>query len=331
MTLAQGLDPSPHIAVLIPCFNEEAAVAGVVSGFARALPDAAIYVYDNNSTDRTAERAREAGAIVRRETRQGKGHVVRRMFADVDADAYVLVDGDMTYEAGAAAAMVEALFESRLDMVTGVRVPEGEGVYRPGHALGNRVLTGLIEQLFGSRPGDLLSGYRVLSRRLVKSFPVASRGFEIETELTVHAMELSMPLGEVETRYVARPEESASKLNTFADGWRILVAILRLLQLERPFQVFAGLGVVMIVLAAILSAPVILEYLETGLVPRFPTLIVAGSLALAGLLSIFAGAILNAVSHARREMRRLFYLQHPPARREASALPVERAAKGTRS
>lgn len=314
-----GENPSdPAVAVLIPCFNEEAAIFDVVTGFRAALPEAAIYVYDNNSTDRTIERAREAGAVVRRESRQGKGHVVRRMFADVEADVYVLVDGDLTYQADAAPAMVAKLLEDSLDMVTGVRLANEQAAYRSGHRFGNRLLTGFVSMLFNARVADMLSGYRVLSRRLVKSFPVSSRGFEIETELTVHALELDMAVGEHPTTYLPRPEESESKLNTFADGFAILMTILRLLQLERPLQVFGGLGLILMLLAAGFAMPVVLEYVETGLVPRFPTLIVSASLGVAGLLSVFSGAILSAVAHSRSETRRLFYLVHAaPAARPA--------------
>lgn len=301
--------PSPSLAVLIPCFNEAAAIADVVSGFRQALPGATIYVYDNNSTDGTAVIARQAGAIVRHESRQGKGHVVRRMFADVEADCYVLVDGDCTYDAEAAPKLIQCLATHAHDMVTGVRIAQGQAAYRTGHRFGNRLLTGLITLLFRSDVRDMLSGYRVLSRRLVKSFPIASRGFEIETELTVHALELDMSVGEIETRYGARPENSQSKLNTFRDGFRILVMIWRLLQQERPALIYGGLGVLALLAATAFSIPIVLNYFQTGLVPRFPTLIMAGALSVSGLLSIAAGAIISAISHGRREMRRLFYLQ----------------------
>ena len=307
----------PSIAVIIPCYNEAAAVQGVVSDFRTALPEADIYVFDNNSTDGTAQLAAEAGAIVRREVRQGKGHVVRRMFSDVEADVYVLVDGDQTYEAAAAPAMVQTLLRERLDMVTGVRAVSEAHAYRRGHRFGNRLLTRLIEVLFNARLADLLSGYRILSRRFVKSFPVASGGFEIETELSVHALELAMPIAEYETRYDARPEGSTSKLNTFRDGWRILVMIVRLTQQERPLQVFGGVGVFLLTVALLTTAPVIAEYFATGLVPRFPTLIAAGALGVIGVLSVFAGAILANITYARRELRRLIYLQQ--------AAPGERA------
>lgn len=298
------------VAVLIPCFNEEATVAGVVTAFRTVLPDATVYVYDNNSTDRTAERAQAAGAVVRHEGRQGKGHVIRRMFADVEADLYVLVDGDSTYEAEAAPAMIGKLLEERLDMVTGVRVSHDREAYRGGHRFGNRLLTGFVSVLFRAGVEDMLSGYRVLSRRLVKSFPVTSRGFEIETELTVHALQLDMATGSHVTRYGARPEESQSKLSTYRDGLAILMTIFRLLQLERPLQVFGGFGLGLILISAVMATPVFLEYLQSGLVPRFPTLIVAASLGVVGVLSIFSGAILSALAHSRSEARRLSYLLH---------------------
>lgn len=303
--------PAPRIAVLVPCYNESAAIADVVASFREALPTAAIYVYDNNSTDGTAAIAAQAGARVRYERRQGKGHVVRRMFADVEADIYVLVDGDCTYEAQAAPALIQCLTSNAHDMVTGVRIAQGDEAYRTGHRFGNRLLTGLITLLFRSDVRDMLSGYRVLSRRLVKSFPIASRGFEIETELTVHALELDMSVGEVETRYGARPENSQSKLNTIQDGFRILIMIWRLLQQERPALIYGGLGLLALLFATAFSMPVVLNYFQTGLVPRFPTLIMAGALSVSGLLSIAAGAIISAISHGRREIRRLFYLQQP--------------------
>lgn len=298
-----------RIAVLVPCLDEEASVAQVVSDFRAALPGALVYVYDNGSSDGTVREARKAGAVVRVERRRGKGHVVRRMFADVEADIYVLVDGDDTYEARAVPAMVELLKRDHLDMVTGVRVADQQSAYRHGHRFGNAMLTGLISTIFGADLKDMLSGYRVLSRRLVKSFPVASRGFEVETELTVHAFELSMPMAEVETRYAPRPENSVSKLKTYSDGFRILMTIWRLLQQERPAAVYGSLGGAALLLALGVTAPVLIEYFQTGFVPRFPTLIAAGSVAVCGVLSIAAGAIVSAITQGRREIRRLFYLQ----------------------
>ncbi len=304
------MSPAPcRIAVLIPCYNEAAAITDVVAEFRASLPQAQIHVFDNNSTDGTADIARAAGAQVRIETRRGKGHVVRRMLADVEADIYVLVDGDHTYDAAVAPRLVDCLISGRYDMVTGVRIAGGETAYRPGHQFGNRMLTGLIMALFGSEVRDMLSGYRVLSRRLVKSFPIASRGFELETELTVHALELDMTIGEVETRYTARADNSESKLRTFRDGLRILFTIWRLLQQRRPALIYGGLGVLGLILALALTVPIGLNYLKTGLVPRFPTLIAAGAIAVSGLLAIAAGAIVSAIAHGRREIRRLFYLQ----------------------
>ena len=302
---------APRIAVLLPCYNEEAAVASTVAAFRAALPDAAIYVYDNNSSDRTVEIARKSGAIVRTERQQGKGHVVRRMFADVDADVYVMADGDLTYDASAAPALVAMLLDEQLDMVVGARRHEAEDAYRGGHVLGNRVFTGLLARLFGRSFSDIFSGYRVFSRRFVKSFPVLSAGFEIETEMSVHALELRMPVGEVVTAYGARPEGSESKLSTFRDGWRILKTIAVLYRIERPVLFFGGIAALLIVAAIILSVPLVITYLDTGLVPRFPTAILATGLVIVAVLSFFAGLILDTVTRGRREMRRLAYLAHP--------------------
>src|SRR6201988_1415094 len=253
---------SPRIAVLVPCYNEEAAVAAVVKGFRQALPTAQIYVYDNNSKDRTADVAREAGAEVRSERRQGKGHVVRRMFADVDADVYVLVDGDATYDAPSAPKMIEKLLAEHLDMVVGLRVDQSAAAYRPGHRTGNWMLTSFLASVFGEAFKDILSGYRVFSRRFVKSFPVLSDGFEIETELSVHALELALPVAEIETPYYARPEGSFSKLNTWGDGFRILSTILKLYRSEKPLRFFTIIGIVMALVSIGLASPVIITYLE---------------------------------------------------------------------
>lgn len=307
-------EPSPRprrreVAVLIPCHDEAATVAGVVRGFAAALPGATIYVYDNASKDDTVARAEEAGAVVRREPRRGKGQVVRRMFRDVEAEVYVLVDGDLTYEADAAPRMVERLVGENLDLVTGERIGGGEAAYRTGHRFGNRALTGAIRLLFGADTRDMLSGYRVMSRRFVKSFPTASTGFEIETELTVHALEIGAPVLEVPTAYAERPDGSASKLNTLRDGFRIATMIARLLQRERPLQVFGAIGAAAFVIGAVLAAPILATYFATGLVPRLPSLVAAATLGLFGTLSVFAGAILGNLAEARREVKRLFYLQ----------------------
>jgi glycosyltransferase involved in cell wall biosynthesis len=299
------------VAVLIPCFNEAVAIGRVVAEFRAALPGATIYVYDNNSSDGTAEAAREAGAVVRRETMQGKGHVVRRMFADIEAEAYVLVDGDDTYEAAAAPAMVAKLFEERLDMVNGARVTEIAAAYRPGHRLGNRALTGLVRLLFGDRIRDMLSGYRVFSRRFVKSFPALAAGFETETEFTVHALALKLPVGEVETRYKDRPEGSVSKLRTFRDGWRILLTITGLLKRERPLLFFGTIAGALLLVAFALFLPVLMTYLASGLVPRLPTFLASVGLAVLGALSLACGLILDTVTRGRREAKRIAYLAIP--------------------
>jgi glycosyltransferase involved in cell wall biosynthesis len=300
------------IAVLIPCHNEEAAVGNVVRDFQAALPEAAIYVYDNNSTDRTQELASKAGAIVRSETRQGKGHVVCRMFADIEDDIYVLVDGDDTYDAPSAPRMTERLRSQQLDMVSGVRITSGRGAYRPGHAFGNRLLTMLVANLFENRFSDILSGYRVFSRRFVKSFPALVSGFEIETAFTVHALELRMPVGEVETPYRGRPEGSESKLNTFGDGLRILRTILRLVLEVRPLAMLGWLSILMAVTAVALAIPVLETYAATGLVPRLPTAVLSASMVVLAFLLFAAGLILDMVTLGRREAKRLSYLALPP-------------------
>jgi glycosyltransferase involved in cell wall biosynthesis len=305
-----NIDAAGRIAVLIPCYNEEVAIGAVIAGFRAALPDAAIYVFDNNSRDRTVEIARAAGAHVRREARQGKGAVVRRMFADVEADTYVLVDGDGTYDAASAPRLVAALIEECLDMVCASRVAQGQEAYRAGHRFGNRVLTSLVARLFGRGLDDMLSGYRVFSRRFVKSFPALAHGFETETELTVHALSLSMPFAELPTPYRGRPEGSASKLNTWRDGMRILLAIFVLVKEERPLPFFALLGGLLCLASLLLGWPVVLTWLETGLVPRLPTALLATGLMLLGFLSFTCGLVLDTVTHGRREMKRLAYLAH---------------------
>jgi glycosyltransferase involved in cell wall biosynthesis len=301
----------PRIAVLLPCYNEEAAIAQTVAGFRAALPTAVIYVYDNNSQDRTVEVARAAGAVVRSERMQGKGNVVRRMFADVDADIYVMADGDATYDAEAAPQLVQRLVDEQLDMVVGSRVTQHDAAYRRGHVMGNKLLTGMLAQLFGRSFTDILSGYRVFSRRFVKSFPVLSGGFEIETEISVHALELRMPVGEVETRYFARPEGSASKLSTYSDGFRILNTIVTLYRIERPLLFFGAIGGLLALLALALGIPLAITYYHTHLVPRLPTAIMATGLIILAALCFFAGLILDTVVRGRREVRRLAYLAHP--------------------
>ena len=300
-----------EVAVLIPCYNEEASIGIVVREFRAALPNATVYVYDNNSSDRTVEIATEAGAVVRREAQQGKGNVMRRMFADVDAHYYVLVDGDSTYEAAAAPRLLKTLMQKNLDMVTGCRVTNIEEAYRPGHKFGNWALTGLVRWVFGNRIRDMLSGYRVFSRRFVKSFPALSRGFEIETELTVHALELRMPIADEETAYVDRPPGSESKLSTFRDGFRIFWLILILIKEERPLPFFAAITVGLLILSSILGYPIIAEFIQTGLVPRFPTAILVAAIVVISVLSFFAGLILDSITLGRREMKRLHYLSLP--------------------
>lgn len=301
----------PRIAVLLPCYNEAAAIAQTVADFRAALPDACVYVYDNNSTDGTAGVASQAGAIVRTERMQGKGRVVRRMFADVEADIYVMADGDATYEAAAAPALVKLLLDENLDMVVGARKSEVEAAYRRGHRLGNAMLTGMLARIFGRSFTDILSGYRVFSRRFVKSFPVLSAGFEIETEISVHALELRMPVAEQVTAYAARPEGSESKLNTWRDGFRILNTILRLFRYERPLQFFGAIGGLFALAAIVIAVPLLFTYIETGLVPRFPTAILATGLMILSALNGLCGIILDTVVRGRLEVRRLAYLSYP--------------------
>ena len=296
----------------MPCFNEEAAVATVVADFRKALPSAEVFVYDNNSTDRTIAVARTAGAQVRSERRQGKGHVVRRMFADIDADVYVLVDGDATYDAASAPRMIDALLSERLDMVVGLRVDQAAAAYRRGHRTGNRMLTGFLASVFGQAFKDILSGYRVFSRRFVKSFPVLSDGFEIETELSVHALELALPVTELETPYYARPEGSFSKLNTWRDGFRILGTILKLYRSEKPLRFFTAIGIFLTLVSIGLAIPIIITYLEQGIVPRLPTAVLSMGLMILAVLSISSGLVLDTVTRGRREMKLLAYLSQAP-------------------
>ena len=298
-----------RIAVLIPCFNEEVTIGQTVNGFCEALPTATIYVYDNNSKDRTVEKASTAGAIVRSEPLQGKGHVVRRMFSDIDADVYVMADGDATYDPTAARAMVELLISQNLDMVVGRRMHQQAEAYRAGHVLGNKVLTSFLASIFGRRFSDILSGYRVFSRRYVKSFPALATGFETETELTVHALTLNLPVAELDTNYFSRPEGSLSKLDTYRDGFRILGVMLKLLKNERPAFFFGVLALFLMVSSVGLAVPLFRTYLETGLVPRFPTAILSASIMLLSFLSLVCGSILETVTRGRRETKRLAYLQ----------------------
>jgi glycosyltransferase involved in cell wall biosynthesis len=312
--LAQTLGIGRHdvapleVAVLVPCYNEEHAIAKVVADFRHALPAAAIYVYDNNSTDGTVAAARQAGAVVRREAHQGKGHVVRRMFNDIEADLYVLVDGDATYDAPSAPAMIAKLVEDRLDMVVACRMDRDEAAYRPGHRAGNRLLTGFVAHIFGRAFSDILSGYRVFSRRFVKSFPILSGGFEIETELTVHALELELPVGELATPYYSRPEGSASKLSTWHDGFRILWTVLKLYRAERPLPLFGAFGLALVIVSIGLAIPIVITYVQEGVVPRLPTAVLSTGLMLLAFLSFACGLILDTVTRGRREAKLMAYL-----------------------
>jgi glycosyltransferase involved in cell wall biosynthesis len=302
---------TPRIAVLVPCYNEEAAIAKVVRDFRTALPGAVIYVYDNNSRDQTVARAREAGAVVRGEQRQGKGNVVRRMFADIEADIYVLVDGDDTYDADAAPRMIHSAIENGADLLTARRIHTDAAAYRTGHVMGNRMLTGLTALLFNVHLSDMLSGYRVFSRRFVKSFPFTAEGFGIETELTVHAVRLMMPVAEMDTRYKERPAGSVSKLNTWRDGFRILRTIVHLVREERPLVFFSCIFAVLALVSLLTGAPVVTEYLNTGLVPRLPTAVLATGLMLLAFLALMAGLILDTVTRGRWEQKRMAYLSIP--------------------
>jgi glycosyltransferase involved in cell wall biosynthesis len=302
---------SPTIACVVPCHNEETAVATVVRDLRAALPEAEIYVYDNRSTDRTAEVAREAGATVRQELRKGKGNVIRRAFADIDADALVLIDGDDTYEAARARDMVDLLFEGPYDQVLGVRHQTCDGAYRAGHAAGNRLLTGSVRALFGHEVTDMLSGYRVFSRRFVKSFPALSHQFETETEMTVHALKLRLPTAEVPVAYKDRPDGGESKLHTYRDGWRILRVIANLARRERPALVHAAVAGILALTALLLGVPVIAEFLRTGTVPRIPTAILAAALMTIAALVLLVGYILESVMHMRQEQSRLVHLAYP--------------------
>ena len=301
----------PRVAVLVPCYNEAIAIGAVVAAFRAALPDAAIYVFDNNSRDATAVVATQAGAIVRRVELQGKGHVVRRMFADIDADAYVMVDGDDTYDAASAPRLVAMLLDGCLDMVVGVREPVHAEVHRPGHAFGNRMLTGFLSRLFGRNCSDILTGYRVFSRRFAKSFPVLSSGFEIETELTVHALELKMAVGETATPFKERPEGSHSKLSTVRDGIRIVSTMGRLFAAERPLAFYSIIATVLALASVLIALPLLATYAQTGLVPRFPTAILSTGLMLLAALSLYAGLVLDTVTRGRRETKMLAYLAQP--------------------
>jgi hypothetical protein len=313
--------PAPRIAVLVPCYNEEVAIGRVVTDFRAALPAAQIYVYDNNSRDLTMQVAAAAGAIVRSEPLQGKGNVVRRMFADIEADVYVLVDGDDTYHAASAPALVDKLLGEQLDMVNAARISQAEAAYRQGHVFGNWLLTTLVSSVFGTRTNDMLSGYRVFSRRFVKSFPALAGGFEIETELTVHALEMRMPFAEVGTPYKERPPGSTSKLSTFKDGFRILFMIGKLVKEERPLATFSITGAVLALLSLIIVTPVLITYYQTGLVPRLPTAVLAAALMILAFLSVTCGLILQTVTQGRRELKRMTYLSHPAPQKSPEKAP----------
>jgi glycosyltransferase involved in cell wall biosynthesis len=303
---------TPKIAILIPCFQEEVAIGKVVRDFRAVFPEAVVYVYDNNSTDGTVDAAKDAGALVRREPQQGKGHVVRRMFRDIDADFYLLVDGDDTYDALVAPDMLGFARDGGYDLVNCIRDDVEHSAYRRGHRWGNDLLTGAVRRIFGDRVKDMLSGYKLLSRRFVKSFPALSQGFDIETELTVHALELSMPIAHARGAYRGRPEGSESKLRTWRDGWRILSMIVRLVRHERPMMFFGALAGALFAAAIAIAAPIFVTFAETGLVPRLPTAVLATGIVLLTGLSLVTGLVLDTVSRGRREVRFLAYLQHPP-------------------
>ena len=318
--MTEPSDPRPlRIAAVIPCFNEALAIAQVVGEFRAALPEAEIHVFDNNSTDDTAAVARAAGAYVTHVPLRGKGNVARRMFADVEADIYVMVDGDATYDVGQVRRLIALMVEGNLDMVVGSRVDDGADMqtYRRGHRFGNALLTGAVASLFDGRMTDMLSGYRVFSRRYAKSFPALSRGFEIETELTVHALELRMPYAEVPVPYRSRPEGSESKLSTYRDGWRILKTICKLFVSERPLQFFSGAAGLLVLLSLILAQPLVSTYLDTGLVPRQPTAVLVTGMMLTAMLSFVCGVVLHTVTIGRREAKRLCYLGIPGVRAAA--------------
>jgi glycosyltransferase involved in cell wall biosynthesis len=330
MSIAAHADRELKLAVLIPCYNEAAAIGKVVRDFRQALPSAEIYVYDNNSTDDTIARAREAGARVGSETRQGKGNVVRRMFNEVDVDIYIMVDGDDTYDASAAPALVDCLIENSCAMVVGRRVHHAKEAYRPAHVFGNALLSGMIGRLFGNVFSDVLSGYRVFTRQFVKSFPLLTGGFELETELTVHALGLRLPVREVDTFYGPRPTGSASKLATYRDGYKILLTILALLKNERPLLFFGSSFLILELLSLILAYPVIRDFIETGLVPRFPTAILSTGIALLGFISLTCGLVLDTVSRGRWETKYLGWLLAGNAPRSRKDEPIAAAYKSSR-
>ncbi len=316
----RALPKAVDIAVILPCYNEVAAIADVIGAFRKILPEAVVYVYDNNSSDETAAVAHAAGATVRREPLQGKGNVVRRAFSDVEADVYVMADGDGTYDAARAREMVDQLMRDKLDMIVGIRHGDDPAAYRRGHRTGNRMFNGVVALLFGDRFSDIFSGYRVFSRRFVKSFPALSAGFEIETELTVHAIQLRMPVAEVATAYGGRVEGSASKLNTYRDGLKILRNIVLFTQHYRPLLFYGVIGGVLAAISLVFGYPVIREYFETGLVPRLPSAVLATGIMLTASVSLAIGLILHTISRGQLEVKRLLYLNypHPSTRRDES-------------
>jgi glycosyltransferase involved in cell wall biosynthesis len=309
-----AIDREPTVAVIIPCYNEAGAIAKVVRDFRSALPKAKVFVYDNASSDMTSTEAKAAGAIVCNEVQRGKGHVVRRMFADVDADVFVMVDGDDTYDASIAPLMVELLLENSLDMVNAARVAESTNVYRAGHQVGNAMLSGLVAKVFGSRITDMLSGYRAFSRRFVKSFPAVSSGFEIETELTVHALELCLPVVEIPVRYKERARGTQSKLNTYRDGILIFKFIVHLIKQERPFEFFGAAFLALALTSVLIEIPVIVTFVQTSLVPQIPSAVLGVGVGLLSFLSLVCGLILETVTQGRIEAKRMHYLSLPPPR-----------------
>lgn len=297
-----------EIAVLIPCYNEELSIQQVILDFQKFLPEAKIYVYDNNSTDKTAEIAKKTGAIVRAESRQGKGHVVYRMFGDVEADYYLMVDGDGTYDISMAPQMINILINERCDLVNGKRIESDIDNYRQGHRFGNWMLTGLVASIFSAQFSDMLSGYKAFSKKFIKSFPSLSKGFEIETQITIHALEMNMPVREINTKYTNRLEGSESKLSTYKDGFKILYAILLLVIREKPFIFFGLISASLSATMLLLFIPIFISFQETGLVPKFPTLILIGALGTASLICIITGLITESLTMARKELKRLIYL-----------------------
>ena len=302
----------PRIAVLIPCYDEEVTITKVIHNFQSALPDAVIYVYDNNSTDRTADIARAAGAVVRFEKRQGKGNVMRSMFRDIEADFYIMTDGDNTYDAGLAASMLKLAIDSHYDVVNCIRKGDESQAYRPGHVLGSKLLTKAVNAIFGNYIQDMLSGYKVLSRRFVKSFPIQSMGFDIETEIAIHALQLQIPIAHVEGNYYARTPGSESKLRTVYDGFKILKLIISLFRHEKPLPFFSYIGFILVIISLALGIPVVYHFFETGLVPKLPTAVLSMGIMLIAFLSFMTGIILDTVTKGRIENKMIAFLQNKP-------------------